>query len=155
MKQPVITIVMSCRRELVAAAVTSELSDSGPIIMAIARALNPPTACTTPEPGEIAVTMAEAIVGAELRQPPAAPSPIAIQWICDRGEQHARNRESGELPSLRRGAGDDRCGGVHEHHLEEEHHHYADVVGRAAEKETPLVPSKPQALAAQEIDGEL
>ena len=78
--------------------------------------------------GEVERAVAEAEVGAELREPAAAPDPHAVDRVDERGHEDAVEDERGELPALGHGAGDDGGGGVHEHELEQEERDDADVV---------------------------
>src|SRR5581483_359548 len=62
--------------------------------------------------GEIAIAVAETVVDAELRQPAAAPRPVAEQGISDGAEEKGRNRKGGKLPALGGGTGDDGGRGI-------------------------------------------
>src|SRR5437762_9592694 len=110
-----------------------------------------------PRAGEVAVAVAELEVAAELREPPAAPGPVAEERAGDRAEDERGDRERGELPALGGGAGDDRRRGVHEHHLAEEHHHDADVVGAGelstADRERPGCGDAMTKSAAERVRG--
>ena len=55
----------------------------GPSTIAPASAEKPPTACTTEEPAKSSDAVAEAEVGAELREPAAAPDPHAVDRVDD------------------------------------------------------------------------
>src|SRR5438309_11621983 len=73
--------------------------------------------------GEIAVALAEAGVGSQLRKPAATPGPVAIERISERAHNEGRNRECEELPAFRAGSGHDGERRIHEDHFEEEDHH--------------------------------
>ena len=96
--------------------------------------------------GEVRIAMAQPEVGAERREPAAAPRPVGEQRINERAHEERRDDEGRVLPALGGGAGDDGERGVHEHHLEEEHHHDADVIGAACMSNMPFVPNRPQSL---------
>ena len=100
---------------------------------------------------EVAIAMAQPIVDAELRRPSTAPCPIAIERVNDCSEEEGRDREGEELPALGCGARDDRRGGVHEDHLEQEHHHHANIVGWTAQEKSALTEQTPR-LSADEIE---
>ena len=94
--------------------------------------------------GKVAVAFAQTEVGAELREPAAAPRPVAEERIGERAHQHRRNAEGEELPALGAGAGDDGQRRIHEDHLEQEDDHHADVIG---------MPGEEHALRAEEAPG--
>jgi len=60
--------------------------------------------------GEVAVTVAEAKIRAELSQSAAAPHPVAEHGIHDGSDEAPVNHERGKFPTLGSGAGRDRCG---------------------------------------------
>src|SRR2546430_12960935 len=77
---------------------------------------------------EITIAVTKSVIHAELGGPSATPRPVAIKWIGDCGQAERRNGERQEFPALGCGPGDYRGGGAHEDHLEEKHHHHADVI---------------------------
>ena len=81
MKQPGSTITMSWPGIAFGLPSRVNFPMRGPMMMAIASAVMPPTACTTPEPAKSAVAVAEAVARAEARQPAAAPCPVGIERI--------------------------------------------------------------------------
>ena len=98
--------------------------------------------------GEVDVTVTEAELLAERRQPAAAPHPVGEQRVHHHRHEEPEDDERRELPPLGHRAGRDRAGGVHEHHLEEEEREHADVVGVAAQEE-PLHAEEPERVAEQ------
>ena len=103
--------------------------------------------------GEVAVAFAEAEVRAEGGEPAAAPGPVGEKRIGERAHHEGRDDEGGELPALGAGAGDDGQRGVHEHHLEQEDHHDADVIGAALRQEDAVLAEQAEGLA-EDVDGE-
>ena len=107
----------------------------GPRIMASASAAHPPVACTTPEPAKSTAPWPEVQRRAEVGEPAAAPHPHAVDRVDDRAHRDLGEEEAGERDPLGDGADDDVAGRLHEHDLEQEQRHHADVVGRAALQE--------------------
>ena len=93
--------------------------------------------------GEVAVAFAQAGVDAQLRQPAAAPCPVAIERIGEGAHEHRGDREGEELPALGAGAGHDGQGRIHEDHLEQEDDHDADVVGAPGEEHAAFTEDAP------------
>ena len=81
-----------------------------------------------PGTGKIHHAVAQAEIGAQLRQPAAAPDPVAIDGVDDHRNEKAINDKSRELPAFRHGAGGDGGGGVHKHHLKEKQGEDADII---------------------------
>src|SRR5256885_5355004 len=81
------------------------------------------------------MAVAESKVLAQHRQPAAAPHPVSEEGIDDRSYKQTVNDECGILPAFGHRACRNRCGGVHEHHLEEEQCKNGYVIGRAREEE--------------------
>ena len=54
-----------------------------------------------------------------------------------------------ELPAFGGRAGDDRQGGIHEDHLEQEDHHDGDVIGAAVRQRNPVLSEEAEGLAEQ------
>jgi hypothetical protein len=103
--------------------------------------------------GEVDVSMSEAEVLAQHRQPSAAPHPVGVDGIDDGGDDEAEEHEGDELPALGHGPGGDGGGGVHEHHLEEEHRrHRRRVVG---ERQKESFHAEESELMAAEVESEL
>ena len=98
--------------------------------------------------GEVDVPVTEAELLAQRGQPAAAPDPVAEQRVDDHRHEEPEDEERRPLPALGHGAGRDRAGGVHEHHLEEEQREHADVVGVAAQEEA-LHAEEPERVAEQ------
>ena len=84
---------------------------------------------------EVHVAVAEPEVGAELREPAAAPDPVRKERIGEHRDEEAVDEERRPLPALGHRAGGDRAGGVHEHHLEQEQREHAHVVHVRAQEE--------------------
>ena len=147
MKQPSSTIVMSWPGIGFALPSRVYLPIRGPIRMPIASAVTPPTECTTPDPAKSDVAMAEAEVA--IRASPASRRPrpsCANKRIGERAHDEGGDDERRVLPALGRRAGDDGQGRVHEDHLEQEHHHDADVIGAAGEHDSPSSRRGPRSL---------
>ena len=83
-------------------------------------------------PGEIDMTVTQAEVNAELREPSAAPDPVAVQRVEEHRHENSVDEECFELPSLRHRAGRNGGGGVHENQREQKH---AEAGGIAADVE--------------------
>ena len=79
--------------------------------------------------GKVAIAFSESEVGAQLREPAAAPGPVAIERIGEGAHQHRGDREGQELPAFGACAGNDGQRRIHEHHLEQEDDHDAYVIG--------------------------
>ena len=84
---------------------------------------------------------------AELREPAAAPHPHAVDRVDDRAHRDLGEEEAGERDPLGDRADDDVAGRLHEHDLEQEQHHHADVVGAAGSagrsRAAPMRPALP------------
>ena len=93
--------------------------------------------------GKVAIALSEPHVGAQLREPAAAPGPVAIQRIGKCAHQHRGNRKREKLPPFRGSAGHDGQGRIHEHHLEQEDDHDADVIGVPGEEHAALAEDAP------------
>src|SRR5258708_36670723 len=90
---------------------------------------------------------AEAPVYAKLREPFAAPYPVAVQRIQEHRHENSVDEERFELPSLRHRAGRNRGGGVHEDQRKEKHAEAggiaADVEKRELTEAEEAVPMRP------------
>src|SRR5436305_15190548 len=86
--------------------------------------------------GEIHVTMSEAEIGAELREPAATPGPVAEERIHDGADAGAIDHEGREFPAFSRAASWDGGSGIHENHLEEEEREGCRVIAGALEHES-------------------
>ena len=93
-----------------------------------------------PRPGEVDRAVPEVQRRAEVGQPPAAPHPHSVDRVDDRTQRDLREEEPGERNPLCNSADDDVAGRLHEHDLEQEEHHHADVVGTAALQEEAVRP---------------
>ena len=82
-------------------------------------------------------------VDAHLREPAAAPCPVAVERIGECAHQHRGDREGEELPALGAGAGHDGQGRIHEDHLEKEDDHHADVIGAPGEEHSAFAEDAP------------
>ena len=102
--------------------------------------------------GVVEVPVAQAEVGAEVRQPAAAPDPATVDGVDEGAEQDREEAEADELPALGEGTRGDGRRGVHEHHLEQEEDEDGGVVGVAREEEA-LVAEEVERLA-EEFEGE-
>src|SRR5262249_22966900 len=95
--------------------------------------------------GEVHVRTAERGV-LQLEEPATTPGPVAEDRVDEGTDQEAPDDEGLPRPTLSHGAREDRRGGVHEHHLEEEQDRDARVERLRAEEE---------ALVAEEPPGRL
>src|ERR1035437_7765019 len=85
------------------------------------------------------MSVAEAEVLAELCEPAAAPYPVAIERIGECADPESIDHEILDVPALGHGAGRNRRGGVHEHHLEQEQGEDRGIeisISQASEEET-------------------
>ncbi len=73
----------------------------------------------------------------QLRQPAAAPHPVAEDRVGERGDHDAEDDERAELPALGHGPRRDGGGGVHEHHLKQEQRRNRRRVDLRGQKESP------------------
>src|SRR5256712_6349450 len=101
--------------------------------------------------GEVhrAVTQVPAV--ADLRQPAAAPEPVAIDGVDDGAKEKLGYYKRLEVDPLRDGANDDVAGGLHEDDLEEEEGERADVV-RMARLEEEAVEAEQTPVAAAHFE---
>src|ERR1041384_7485858 len=82
---------------------------------------------------DCAMTQSHAI--AELREPAATPDPATEDRIDDRSDDDAEQEEALEAPTLGARTRDDRRGGVHEYHHEQEQHDCSGVIAVTGEEE--------------------
>ena len=93
---------------------------------------------------KIGIAMAQVEVRTQERQPSAAPCPVRKDRIGDCADEHRRDRKRDVFPSFRCGACHNRQRRIHEHHLEQEHHHDSDVIGVGLrQKESVRAPQAP------------
>ncbi len=143
MKQPISTAEMSWPMIGLLEPSRLNLPMRGPMIRETAKRGDSSDSVHHARSGEIAVALAQAGVGAQLREPSAAPGPVAIERIGDRAHDDGGDCEGGELPPFGAGAGHDREGGVHEHHFKQEDDHDAYVIGVAAQQIPGLAEKAP------------
>ena len=93
---------------------------------------------------KVRIALAESEIGAELREPAAAPCPVGEQRIGERAHEYGRHGEGEELPAFRARARDDGQGRIHEHHLEQEDDHHAHVIGVTGEEHAALAEEAPR-----------
>src|SRR3954463_1318828 len=82
----------------------------------------------------MSVTQSE--VGSELREPTAAPHPVAKQRIHDGADAATVDHERRESPSLGGAAGRNGCRRIHENHLEQEQSKCGRVIASAQQHKT-------------------
>src|SRR5262245_48765720 len=80
--------------------------------------------------------MAKSEIGAQIRQPAAAPNPVTKNWVHDRADKAAVDHECRKPPSLSSAARRNRRRCIHEDHLEEEQSEGGGIVAGALEHET-------------------
>jgi hypothetical protein len=85
--------------------------------------------------GEVAMTVTETKIDAELGKPATAPNPVTKKRIHDRSDTRAIDHEGGESPSLGSCSGRNRRGGIHKHHLEKEESEGRRIITGALQKE--------------------
>src|SRR5262249_33263490 len=93
--------------------------------------------------GEVYVPLTQSEVRPKLREPATTPGPVAINGI-DQGRNKQRiDTEGGPFPALGHSTGRDGGGGIHENHLEQEHHRDPNVVGPIRQEETFIANQPP------------
>ena len=89
--------------------------------------------------GEVHMPVTQAEIDAQLREPAAAPDPVAEYRIHHRADAAAINHERGKLPALSCATRWDGRRRVHEHHLEQEQAEQPGVISIPGQ-EKPCVP---------------
>ena len=108
-------------------------------------------AWTTPEPAKSTAPWPEVPGLTELGEEATAPDPVAVDRVEHRAHRDLGHEEPGEGDPLGDGTDDDVAGGLHEHDLEQEERHDADVIGAAALEEEALEPDQPTASRGTEV----
>ena len=93
MKHPIRTADMSWPRIVLLEPSRLYLPMRGPMINAHGKCCHSSDSVDHARTGEVAIAFAQADVGAQLRQPPGAPSPVAIEWVGDRTHDEGGNGE--------------------------------------------------------------
>src|SRR5579862_1478110 len=81
------------------------------------------------------MTVTEAQVNPELREPSAAPDPVAVQRVKERRHENSVDEECFEFPSLSHRAGWNRGGGVHEDQREQKHTEAGGIAADVEQRE--------------------
>ena len=129
--------------EGVGRAVLVELADPGPEDHRQRQRRPPAGGVHDAGAGEVDRAVAPVQRLAEVREPAAAPHPVAVDRVDDRAHRDLGQEEPGEGDPLGDGADDDVAGRLHEHDLEQEHRQHADVVAVPALQEEAVGADEP------------